>query len=387
MIPHLVVIGTGYAGLLAAIRAARIARGRVAVTLVGASDQLVERVRLHEQAATGRSVAHPVAELVAGTAVRFVHARVHEVAPRRLLTDAGVLEFDRAIVCTGGAVDLDLVPGARQHAVAVDGDRVGQLFAEARRVAARGGRLAVCGGGLTGVEIASELAETLPGLRVELVSASELMPVQSRKAREYARSALKRLGVTVREHVRVTAVAPDRLETEAGPIGFDLCAWAAGFRAMPLLAGLGLPSAADGRVIVDRYLHARPDLLVAGDAAAFAAAGGGWLAAGCKTAMPMAAHAADTAVAELTGGEVREFSFFGDGGYCVSLGRRDGILQFMDATDRPGERIVTGRVAAWVKERVCRYTMLMLRAEQRGLWAYRWLKRRPQPLMIAEVTP
>ncbi|MCY1010654.1 FAD-dependent oxidoreductase [Nannocystis pusilla] len=342
MTPHLVVIGTGYAGLLAALRAARIARGRVAVTLVGASDQLVERVRLHEQAATGRSVAHPIAALIAGTEVRFVHARALEVAPGRLVTDAGVLEFDRAIVCTGGSVDLDLVPGAREHAYAIDGDRMSRLFSEARRVAARGGRLAVCGGGLTGVEIATELAEALPGLRVKLVAASEIVPGLSRKAREHARAVLGRLGVAVREGVRVTAVAADHLDSAAGPIGFDLCAWAAGFRAVPLLAGLGLPMAADGRVIVDAYLHARPDLLVAGDAAACAAAGGGWLGAGCKTAMPMAAHAADTAVAELTGGTVHEFRY-ADPGYCVSLGRRDGIVQFMDGAG-PRERIVKG---AW----------------------------------------
>lgn len=385
MTPHLVVIGTGYAGLLAALRAARIARGRVAVTLVGASDQLVERVRLHEQAATGRSVAHPIAALIAGTAVRFVHTRALEVAPGRLVTDAGVLEFERAIACTGGSVDLDLVPGAREHAYAIDGDRMSRLFSEARRVAARGGRLAVCGGGLTGVEIATELAEALPGLRVELVAASEIVPGLSRKAREHARAVLGRLGVAVREGVRVTAVAADHLDSAAGPIGFDLCAWAAGFRAVPLLAGLGLPMAADGRVIVDAYLHARPDLLVAGDAAACAAAGGGWLGAGCKTAMPMAAHAADTAVAELTGGAVHEFRY-ADPGYCVSLGRRDGIVQFMDGAG-PRERIVKGRVAAWIKEQVCRYTMLALKAEQRRLLAYRWQRGPVRPLVAVEAAP
>lgn len=385
MAPHLVVIGTGYAGLLAALRAARIARGRVAVTLVGASDQLVERVRLHEQAANGRSVRHPVAGLLAGTAVRFVHARVREVAPHRLVTDAGVLEFDRAIVCTGGSVDLDLVPGARQHAYAVDGDRVAGMFTAARLVAARGGRLVVCGGGLTGVEIAAEMAESVPGLRVELISAGEIVPALSRKAREHARTVLRRLGVTVREHTKATAVAADHLETSAGRLDFDLCAWAAGFRAVPLLADAGLPTAADGRAIVDRYLHARADLLVAGDAAAVRAAGGGWLAAGCKTAMPMAAHAADTAVAELTGGTAREFRF-GDPGYCVSLGRRDGIFQLMDSADRPRERIIGGRLAAFIKEQVCRYTVLALKSEQRGLVAYRWKHGRARALVPAEVT-
>jgi NADH dehydrogenase len=385
MAPHLVVIGTGYAGLLAALRAARISRGRVAVTLVGASDQFVERVRLHELAARGRNACRPVAGLLAGTQVRFVHARAQAIAAHRLVSDAGALEFDRAIVCTGGATDLDLVPGARQHAFAVDGDRVAQLFAAARRLAESGGRLVVCGGGLTGIELAAEMAEELPGLRVALVSAGEIAPQLSATGREYARAALRRLGVAVHEQARATAVAAGRLETSSGPLEFDLCAWAAGFRAAPLLAEAGLPMSADGRVIVDRYLHARPDLLVAGDAAAARAADGGWLPAACKTAMPMAAHAADTAVAELTGAMPREFRYR-DPGYCVSLGRRDGIVQLMDGAGRPRGRIVRGRLAAWVKERVCRYTVLALRAEQRGLLAYRWQRGPARQLAAAEVT-
>lgn len=383
MAPHLVVIGTGYAGLLAALRAARIARGRVAVTLVGASDQFVERVRLHEQAANGRSVCRPVARLLAGTSVRFVHARVREIAPNRLVTDAGVLDFDRAIVCTGGSVDLDLVPGARQHAYAVDGDRVEAMFAVARQLAARGARLVVCGGGLTGLELAAEMAESLAGLQVELISAGEIAPALSRTAREHARAVLRRLGVTVHEHTRATAVAAGRLETSAGPLRFDLCAWAAGFRASPLVAELGLPTTADGRVIVDRTLHARADLLIAGDAAAVPGADGGWLEAACKTAMPTAAHAADTAVAELTGGAPREFRYRNPG-YCVSLGRRDGILQFMGESGQPRERIVRGRVAAWVKEQVCRATVLALRSEQHDLLAYRWQQGPARPLMAVE---
>lgn len=371
MSPHLVVIGTGYAGVLAALRAARKARGRVTVTLVGATDQLVERVRLHQQAATGRCVVHPVEKLLAGTGVRFVKARVHAVGDGRLETDAGVFECARAIVCTGSSVDVDLVPGARAHAIPIDGDRAAELFRRARGVAECGGRIAVCGGGPSGVELATELAEALPGLQVELVSAGEIVPMLGGPARAHARRALARMGVRVREHTRITTVEADHLDTTAGRLDFALCAWAAGFRASPLLAASGLPIAADGRVVVDAYLRARPNLYVAGDAAAVPAATGGFLPAGCKTAMPMAAHAADSAIAELTGGRPEVFSY-ADPGCCVSLGRRDGIFQFMDASGRPRERALTGRLGAWVKEQVCRFTVLSLRAEQKGLFAYRW---------------
>lgn len=381
--PHVVVVGAGYAGVLAAVRAARVGRGQVVVTLIGASDRFVERVRLHEQAASGRAVERPIAEMLAGTGVKFVRARVSRVGRGVVDTSTGPIAFDRAIVCAGSQVDVEAVPGARAHALPIDGDRAAELFARARELAGSGGRVAVCGGGPTGVELAAELAELHPGLRVALIAGGELMPMLGMRARAHARAVLGRLGVEIHEHTRVREVAAGRLDTTGGAIGFDLCAWAAGFRASPLLAASGLPTAADGRVAVDAALRARPDLYVAGDAALVEIAPGRPIAAGCKTAMPMAAQAADNAVAELTGGAPQAFRF-GDPGFCVSLGRRDGIIQFVELDGRPREALLTGRLAAWLKEQACRYTIFALHAERRGLLAYRW--RRPKlELAAAEV--
>jgi hypothetical protein len=39
---------------------------------------------------------------------------------------------------------------------------------------------------------------------------------------------------------------------------------------------------------------------------------------------------------------------------CISLGRRDGLIQFVDRFDRPKEAVLTGRAAALYKELVVR---------------------------------
>jgi NADH dehydrogenase FAD-containing subunit len=100
--------------------------------------------------------------------------------------------------------------------------------------------------------------------------------------------------------------------------------------------------------------------------------------------MPMAAQAADNAVAELTGAAPQAFRF-GDPGFCVSLGRRDGIIQFVEQGGRPREALLTGRLAAWLKEQVCRYTVWSLHAERRGLWGYRWRRSGPTQPAATEV--
>jgi NADH dehydrogenase FAD-containing subunit len=72
----------------------------------------------------------------------------------------------------------------------------------------------------------------------------------------------------------------------------------------------------------------------------------------CATAMPAAQHGARTVAALLGGREPRPWRFR----YairCVSLGRRDGLVQVVHADDRPRELALTGRVAARVKEAIC----------------------------------
>ena len=61
---------------------------------------------------------------------------------------------------------------------------------------------------------------------------------------------------------------------------------------------------------------------------------------------------------------------------CISLGRRDGLVQFVHGNDELRERVVAGRLGAWVKELICWMTRFVVRNELRwGVRLYRW----PQP--------
>ncbi|MER6075746.1 FAD-dependent oxidoreductase [Streptomyces sp. NPDC001817] len=84
---RLVVVGAGYAGLLAAKRLARrLHRHDVTITLVNASDHFVERVRLHQLAAGQRLTALPLQQQLTGTPVQLVvgHVTAIDVTARAL---------------------------------------------------------------------------------------------------------------------------------------------------------------------------------------------------------------------------------------------------------------------------------------------------------------
>ncbi|MFD1149373.1 NAD(P)/FAD-dependent oxidoreductase [Saccharothrix hoggarensis] len=360
MAEHIVVVGAGYAGLAAAKLTARWTGARV--TLVNARDRFVERVRLH-QLATGQPLRDlPLADLVAGTGVELVVDRVTgiDVGTRKVQLTGGALTYDRLIYALGSHADVTGVPGAAEHAHSVstqeDAEELAKALANARTVA-------VTGGGLTGVEAATELAEARPDLTVLLVTGGGFGEALSDKGRRHLRRVFDRLGIRVRDHADVTEVRADGLVLATGEVvAADTVVWTAGFRVPDLAAEAGLAVDARGRVLVDHTATSvsHPDVMAVGDAAVVKRRDGLELRMACATSLPTTQQAVRGLARRLNGREPVPLDFR----YhiqCISLGRRDGLIQFVDADDNPKERVLTGRLAARVKELVVRGTVMFER--------------------------
>lgn len=375
---RVLVLGGGYAGMLAAARVAR--HGRARVTLIDRRPRFVQRIRLHEALAGADVPGLDYAPALARRGVDFLQAQVCGVDPaRQEVAIAGPggerrLGYDYLIVCLGSATAAD-APGVAAHATRLnDPAAVARASGALRALAARGGRALVVGGGLTAIESAAELAARLPGLRVDLAPGDALGAAFSPPAARHLRAALLGLGVTIHDGARVEALEPGAAWLAGGPaLAYDSCVWAGGFVAPALLAAAGLPVDGQGRALVTPALHVsgNPTIFVAGDSAAAGDAGRA-IRMGCVSALPLGAHAGENVAAALAGRAPRPFQF-GFPGRNVSLGRRDGLVQFTDPRDRPTGRVLTGRAAATVKELVCRMTFESVRGELRsGLPLYHW---------------
>jgi NADH:ubiquinone reductase (H+-translocating) len=354
MTTRIVVLGAGYSGQLAARLAARAKD--VSVTLVNERDRFVERVRLHQVAAGEDLRERPLAELLAGTGVRLVVDRATAIDPDGkavVLAGGDRLPYDTLVYALGSRMDFTSVPGVAEHAHTV------AVAEEAERLRARlgdGDVVTVVGGGLTGIEAATELAEQRPELKVRLVTAGALGEALSEKGRAHLRRACSRLGIEVRDEAPVAEVCADGVVLAGGEhVRSDVVVWTTGFTVPSLAADAGFAVDDHGRMVVDETLRStsHPDTYGVGDAAAVRMPGGQELRMACATGLPAAQQAVRALLARRDGRDPKPFRFRYVN-QCISLGRRDALVQFVDANDRPKESVLTGRLAALYKETIVR---------------------------------
>ncbi|GGO03426.1 oxidoreductase [Microbispora rosea subsp. aerata] len=355
---RIVVLGAGYAGAVVAGRLAkRLHRDDVEITLVNGDPEFVERVRMHQLASGQDLRPRPLRDIFAGTGVRVRIAWVTAVDVEGKTVDLGgeTLAYDTLVYALGSVNADHGVPGAAEHAYNVAGKQAA-LRLRARLSEVRpGGTVLIVGGGLTGIETATEIAEARPDLKVAIAARERVGGWLSDKAQRHLRRAFDRLGITVHDDVDVTRVEADGVVTGAGgKIEAQVTVWTAGFTVRPIAAATTLEVTDTGRIVVDAGMRSvsHPDVYAVGDAAFAMGAGGKPLRMACATANPMAWLAADVIAARLTGRKAPETTI----GYalqCVSIGRRDGIIQRVTPDDQVTPTVFTGRTAARIKEMIC----------------------------------
>lgn len=351
---EVVVIGGGYAGVMAANRLTQ--RSDVTVTLVNPRPDFVHRVRLHQLVggsdaaviAYGDVLAEGV-QLVVDTVTR-INAHAHDLT----LASGATLGYDHLVYAVGSASADPTVPGAAEYAYPIATLEDAQRLRPALDAAPQGAAVTVVGAGPTGIETAAELAEQ--GRTVTLVCGGVLGPYLHARGRRTVAARLARLGVTVVDGpgTKVTAVTDDTVQLADGrELPTTVTIWTVGFAVPDLAARSGLSTDALGRLLTDETLTSIDDarIVAAGDSAA---PSGLPLRMSCQAAMPMGARAADTVLARIAGEQPAPLNqpFAAQ---CISLGRHAGIFQFANRLDAAVWFNINGTLGAKLKETVCKF--------------------------------
>ncbi|MCP3373005.1 NAD(P)/FAD-dependent oxidoreductase [Bradyrhizobium cajani] len=373
---RIVIIGAGFAGMYAALSAARlreiqgVSPDQLEIALVAPEPTLVVRPRLYEP--KPETLTAPLLDVLGAIDVTFVQGIAETVDTKscmvKIATAKGTkktLSYDRLVVTTGSRLFRPNIPGLAEHGFSVDSldDAIAldkHLHGLARRPA-RNGRdtVVVAGGGFTGIEAATEMPARLRDIlganartRVIIVERNNaIAPDMGAGPRPVIEDALHRLGVETRLGAGVASLDESGVTLSSGEhIETETVIWAAGIRAAPLTAQIPAERDNFGRLLVDRCLQVPgvQGVFAAGDAARAACDDeGNYALMSCQHATRMGAFAGNNAAAELLGLATRPYH---QKGYvtCLDLGGAGALFT------RGWEREVTmvGDVAKKTKQEI-----------------------------------
>ncbi len=356
-LPHLLIVGGGFAGLWAT-RA--LAAAPIRITLVDRCNHHLFQPLLYQVATAGLSapdIAAPLRHILRGqrnVAVRLGEVTgIDAVSKRVALADGDTLAYDWLLLASGarhayfgrdaweahapGLKTLDDALEIRRR-ILLAFERAEATTDAAERAACL--HFAVIGGGPTGVELAGTLAEiarhTLrsefrsidpAAAKVRLIEAGPRVLASFPESLSLrAQQQLERLGVDVVTGTPVTAIDGDGYQLGDQRIAARTVLWAAGVAASPLGALLDAPRDRAGRVQVraDLSVPGHADVFVAGDLAAITQDGQA-VPGVAPAAKQMGAHVARAIRARIAGKPVPEFRYI-DYGNLATIGRMAAVV-------------------------------------------------------------
>lgn len=327
---RLVIIGAGFAGMYAALSAARlreikgVSPEELEIALVAPEPTLVVRPRLYEP--NPETLTAPLLDMLKAIDVVYVQgsAETIDTKSRTVQIKAAkgapkTLSYDRLVVATGSRLFRPNIPGLAEHGFSVDSldDALAldkHLHGLAKRPAINGrDTIVVAGGGFTGIEAATEMPARLREIfgndaktRVIIVDRNKaIAPDMGVNSRPVIEDALQKLGVETRLGAGVASLDDSGVTLSSGEhIETETVIWAAGIRAAPLTQQIPAERDNFGRLLVDRDLRVPgvAGVFATGDAARAACDDeGNYALMSCQHATRMGAFAGNNAAAELLG--------------------------------------------------------------------------------------
>jgi len=287
---QILILGAGFAGMWAALSAARLTDDRddIEITVLAPQPELRIRPRFYEDGV--QNFAAPLLPLFAATGVKFIAGSASEidVASKQVWyhtaqDQLAALHYDRLVVATGSQIN-PIFPGAKEHAFDVDQlesaacfeQHLNQLAQQPESIARN--TVVVCGGGFTGIELATELPSRLrsilgDGASIRVVIADRSPVVGGRYSEELSgviTQASDELGVEWKLNAEIAEISERGVKFKNGDfIESNTVVMTMGVQASPLTAQIPATRDAQGRLHVDENLKVvgQEDIYATGDVA------------------------------------------------------------------------------------------------------------------------
>ena len=357
--PHIVIIGAGFAGLYAARGLAGLP---VRVTVIDKRNHHLFQPLLYQVATAGLNpsdIAAPIRSILRkqkNATVLLADVTAIDTQQKSVTVDDTQIAYDYLVVATGATHSYfdhpewePLAPGLKTIEDALEiRRRILVAFEAAERETSGKLREAwmtfvIVGAGPTGVELAGAVSEIARHTmardfrridprrtRVVLIEGKDrVLPTYPPSLSEKARKQLDGLGVETILNATVTALDGEQVHIGERVIETRTVLWGAGVQASPLARSLGAPLDRAGRVVVepDLTIPGRPEVFVIGDLAAMRQRDGSPVPGVAPAAIQEGQHTARNIRRAVEGQPLRPFRYR-DKGSLATIGRAAAVADF-----------------------------------------------------------
>lgn len=290
---QLLIVGSGFAGMWAAVSAARVAElsssDDLQIAVLAPAAELRVRPRFYEENVAGLRA--PLSDLYAELDVEFIagHAERIDTTEKTVwyrAQDGGtsLRNYDRVILATGSQIRRPAINGLAEYAFDIDQMESAQIFEKHldelvnQPASLARNTVVVCGGGFTGIELATELPARLRARFGDDTQTRVIVVERGNKIGGRFSEALSQviaeasigLGVEWRVNREVESIDATGVTLKGGEhIESSTVVWTAGVEAHPLTQQIRAERDAQGRLRVNDLLQipALPDVYATGDTA------------------------------------------------------------------------------------------------------------------------
>jgi NADH dehydrogenase len=282
---HVVVVGGGFGGTKAALELAKHAHNQV--TLISDHSHFRYYPGLYHTATGGRRAGARIRlkNILRGSGVQLVRATAKGLqrdAKQLVLDDGQKISYDQLVLALGNVTNYFGIPGLPELSYGIKSTEQAERFKlHLHQQLAKDGRpdlnYVIVGGGPTGIE----LAGALPGYLQEVMrkhglaqhklhitiieAAPRLLPRMPEDISAAIAARLKSLGIEVMLGTAVKGETPETLMAGDKPLKTETVVWTAGVTNHPFFKENNFKLTERGKVEVNEFLQAEPDIYVLGD--------------------------------------------------------------------------------------------------------------------------
>ncbi|EPC4043979.1 NAD(P)/FAD-dependent oxidoreductase [Enterobacter mori] len=290
---QILIVGSGFSGMWAAVSAARLSalegKDNLKIAVLAPVPELRVRPRFYEEKVS--TLVAPLTELFAELDIEFIVGRAEHIdTDAKMVTwrdNQGItssVTYERLVLATGSQTKRLSIAGLAEYAFDIDQLESALRFEQhldsltARPDSSERNTVVVCGGGFTGIELATELPARLRSrlgedTRIKIIVVERGAVIGGRYSealRKTIEDASRELGVEWRLNSEVEAIDANGVTLKNGErIAASTVVWTAGVEANSLSQHIDGERDNQGRLIVTESLQvpAHPDIYATGDMA------------------------------------------------------------------------------------------------------------------------